>query len=342
MNDAPEAAPLHAEAPAHPTLAARLDLAGRYARLLPDAGVSQALTLPRAKVGVGAGVGPASGRVLLAAVRSGGDADYVGVEGEALLAEVQVAEARLDLRGAGLAVGAGLVDDGWVVTGERAWGLPAVAPALGESLGWLDRSDVGGWAGWTSPGRELAVRAELTTGEGARGRERNDGKDLGGIVTARPLADHPDALVVQVYGRQGSRGLAAARDHRVGARVSGATPWADAGVEALAAWGVDGDAERAPWALSGWAVAHPWRGAVGLVRYDRAVEVAGDPEAVTGTVHLGAGWDVVDGPDAGRLLLGWSYTRAGDAVAAVAGADALAAGHALHLQLDLSIGVAAR
>ena len=328
-----------------PCVAVELDLAGRYTRFVPDAGLSHALTLPRAKVGVGVGSGPVSGRVLLSGVRSGGEDNYIGIEGEAIVPELQVAEARADLVPFGVAIGAGLVDDPWVISGERAWGLPGVAPSLGESVGWLDRSDLGLWVGWTGPKRIVSVRVDVTSGEGNRGRERNEGKNVGGHVAVRPLAFGLGHKFVTIEGwlREGSRGLASVRDIRAGARASTQTDWVDGGVEWLGAWGVDGDAARQPAGVSAFAALHPWKGgkgkivpAVAFARFDHTTELAGDPDTAAGVLRLGGGIDLDATGGAARVLLGWEHVSAGAAVAEVAGATAFAGGDAIFVQFDLA------
>lgn len=335
LPDLPLEASLAGEArPVEPCLAARIEAAGRYGITWPDTGQSWTLGLPRAKVGLGAASGAASGRVLLSAVRSGGEDSYFGVAGEAIVPEVQVAEARVDLAPLGAAAGGGVIDDAWVMSGESAWGLPSVAPTLAEGSGLFDRSDLGLWAAWTAPERWAAARVDLTTGEGARYRERNEGKDLAILASARPLSalGHPEALVVSGYGRQGSRGLGAARDHRAGARLSGRLSALDLGTELAWAWGVDGDASREAAALSAWGVAHPWPWALAWARLDRVGEGA---DAVSHSLRLGLGVDAVSGPGAGRVLVGWDHATATPGAMELAGAAALARTDTLWVQIDV-------
>lgn len=333
-----EAVPFGEERSADPCLVGRVEAAGRYAKAWPDTGQSLLLGLPRAKLGVGAASGPGSARVLLSAVRSGGADSYFGIEGEAIVPEFQVAEGRVDLPVVGVAAGGGLIDDAWVYSGETAWGLPAVAPALGEATALYDRSDLGLWAGWTAPERWASARVDLTTGEGARFRERNEGKDVATLVSVHPLVflEKPDWLELSGFYRQGSQGLGSVREHRLGVRASGRTPWADAGYEYVRAWGVAGDAAREASAYSAWAVGHPLDWSLAWARWDRVAELG---DAHTSTVRAGLGVDALEGPDAARLLVGWEHTRSSAAWAELAGAEVLERSDALYVQVDVALTV---
>ncbi len=317
-----------------------LDLAGRAGLALPDVGISRALTLPRAHAEGGLALGEvAVARVAVAAVRSGGDAGYIGVDGEALVPEVQIAEVRGAWTPFGLAVGAGLVADPWVASGDAAWGQRPIAATFGEAAGWMDSSDLGGWLGWSAPDRRVTARVDIASGEGARFRERNEGKDLAATVSVRPAGE--GGAVFTVYGRDGSRGLGLARDHRLGVRASGSLGPVTGMVEGLAAWGVDGDALRQPLGGSASLVARPFGPLLAYVRLDLSTEAWGDSEAGTRTVLAGAGVELpdMDAPPL-RLIAGYSGTRVGDGVAAIAGAYALQDADMVFLQVGVTLGVA--
>lgn len=340
-----EIVPLAAEAVANPPCAwLRLDLAGRAGLAFPDVGISRTLTLPRAHAEGGLAFDDwAAARLGVAVVRSGGEAGYVGVDGEALVPEVQVAEARGGYAPWGLGIGAGVVDDPWVATGDAAWGLRDLSPTLGEAVGWMDSSDVGGWVGWTGPGRTAAARVDLTAGEGARYRERNEGKDLAGTVIVRPFPAAPERLVVTAFVRDGSRGLGLARDHRAGVRVSGGGGPVSLGAEGLAAWGVGGDATRQPIGGSAWGTVRPWGPLLAVARLDLTTEAMGAPDAGTSVLLVASGVELPGGTlHPLRVVAGYSRTRVGSAVAQVAGASALEDGDALFLQVGVSLAASGR
>lgn len=319
----------------------RLEMAGRAGLTLPDAGLSRALSLPRAHAGGGIALGElASARVQVAAVRSGGETGYVGVDGEALVPEVQVAEARVAWTRVGLGAGAGAIDDPWVVTGDAAWGMRSVAPGFGELAGWFERADVGGWLAWGAPGGGLGVRVDLTSGEGIRERERNEGKDLAVTTSVRPLPDR-DALVVTAFGRDGSRGLGLARDHRLGVRLGTHLAGGSAGVEGLAAWGVAGDAERHPVAASAWLVVRPVGPLLGYARVDTSSEALGEAGAgsVGGFAGLGVALPTPDRPV--QVLVGYEGTHVGPRVAELAG-TALDDAHTVFVQIGVDLTLESR
>lgn len=319
-------------------VAVDVEAAGRAAYTLPEVGVSRAFSLPRARGEVGLHYGDLAGaRVAVAAVRTGGDDGYLGIDGETIVAAVVVAEARVAAPRIGIGAGAGLIDDPWTVGSEHAFGLRDLGASWGEEYGIMDRSDLGAWLGWTSPSARLAVRLDLSTGEGAHYRERNDGKNIAGSITARPFAS--DELVVSVYAREGSRGLALARDHRLGARVSGGYGPVEAGVEALAAFGAAGDATRAPMIGSLWVEARPWGPLLAFGRIDLATEDLTDAEAGTRVARAGLGVEVFE--RRGRVVVGWEGRAAGGHVVSVAGAEALTREDTLYVQLSVDIGVAA-
>lgn len=314
----------------------RLEMAGRAGLTLPDVGVSRSLSLPRAHVSGGIALGEvAAARVQVAAVRSGGETGYVGVDGEALVPEIQVAEARVAWTRVGLGAGAGAIDDPWVVTGDAAWGMRSVAPGFGELAGWFERADVGGWLAWGAPGGGLGVRVDLTSGEGIRERERNEGKDLAVTTTVRPLTDH-DALVVTAFGRDGSRGLGLARDHRLGVRAAAHLGAWDTGLEGLAAWGVAGDAERHPVAGSAWLVARPHGPFLTYARVDVGSEALGEAGAGTLGGFVGAGVALPSPDRPVELLVGYEGTHVGARVAEIAGTDVDDA-HTVFVQLGVDL-----
>jgi hypothetical protein len=324
-----------------PCARAAIDVAGRAGLTLPDTGISRALSLPRARAEGDLAFGAlAEARLAVVAVRSGGTTGYIGVDGEALVLELQLAEARAQWRPWGLAVGAGVVADPWVGGCDEAWSLRPIAPSLGESLGWFDSSDMGAWLGWSSPERIVAARLDVTSGEGARFRERNEGKDVSATVSVRPLRAERAALSLSAYGREGSRGLGLARDHRLGLRLSGTMGPLLLGVEGLAAWGVDGQSDRTPIAASGWTVLRPLGPLLAYGRLDVSSEELGNEDAGARTILAGAGVELPAGEGAPlRVVVGYSGTRVGSAVSQVAGAESLDDADTIFLQLGVSFAV---
>ena len=319
-------------------LGAGAEVAARLRAELPDLGLARAFSLPRAQLSLVLGWGgAAAARVELAAVRSGGETGYVGVDGESIVPRVQIAEARFGWPAAGLLLAAGLVDDPWVALGDAAWGMRAVAPTLGEERGWLDRSDLGGTLAWTAPRALATLSVSLTSGEGLRLRERNDGKDLTAVATVRPLALAATGALLEVsfLVRDGSRGLDQVRDHRLGARAALHAGAFGAGVEVLAATGVAGDPARTPKGLSAWVTLDALGPALAFARVDVTSERLGDPAAAAFTARAGGGVRLpFRGPVAPlALVAAYEGTHTGAAAAAVAGAAEATTLHVFWIQL---------
>lgn len=321
-------------------LAVDLDVAGRITEGWPKVGVYRGVSVPRARVEAAVSDRGVTARFGFGTARSGGETGYLGVDGESIVPVVQVAEARVALPKLGVQGSLGLIDDPWVVPSERVWGLNSVALSFGNQAGWLERSDLGGRIAWTAPRGFASASVTLSSGEGLRRRERNAGLDTTFTATLRPLAkaEAPESFEIAAFARDGSRGLGLARDHRVGARVTTRTGVVDAGVEGLAAWGVDGDAERAPIGGAAWGVVRPWGPLQGFVRVDGAREIPGDAASGWRTLRVGVGSGLpLDGDALGRVWVGFETGSAGDTATPIAGADGLARWDRLWLQFDVHL-----
>lgn len=237
-------------------------------------------TLERAEVGAGVVVGDrATGELVLEAVRSAGPDSAAGIDGNSILARLKRAAlgGRADLPGAVELTGSlGLVADPWLAAlGD--FPLRALGVAVAEDQGLVASSDLG--LSVTARHRGLArLTLAVTNGEGAHQVERNQGKDTAVVATVRPPLARLGLGVVELhlYGRDGSRGPASLRSHRVGGAVLWHHPRAAAGVDLLRAWGVGDHADVSAWAVEAWADVRLYR-ALGLtVRWDRT-ELTGPP-----------------------------------------------------------------
>lgn len=318
-----------------------LDVAGRAAWTTPAAGVSRELLLSRGQAELELRAPVASARLNLDAVRSGGAAGYVGVAGESLLPRLQVAEARLDLAPLGLAAAGGLVDDLWVIGAQDAWALPAVALTMGQEQGWMERSDLGMWAAWTAPQRLVTISASALSGEGLARRERNNGQNLMGIVTLRPLGLTglpADRVELSVMAREGSRGLSYAPDHRVGARATLNHPVATTSAELLLGWGYDTDSKALPAGLSLSARCGQRCPVIAWARVDWTTNQRDLDASDTLTWRVGLGpklpGPTVAGLPGVQLVVGAEGRYAQPQATALAGAEAAAQTHTVFLQLN--------
>lgn len=332
-----------------PVLRAELEVAGEARLIRPDAGISQELRLARGRLQLGLHrIGPASARVAVVPVRTGGDAGYIAIDGESIVPRVQIAEARGDWTPWGrLTVVAGLVDDPWVATGQDLWALRSVGRVLGEDQGWLDRSDLGGHLRFRTPRSWAEVSIGLLSGEGWLARERNEGFNLVTMLSGRPLAgladDGADWLVVSAMYRDGSRGQALARDHRLGLRVASDHRLVGGGVEFLRGWGLDGDGTLTPQGISAWARTGSDLPVVGYSRFDSARPVHDDPDTAGTVLRVGAGPAL--GPKEHRTalfaLVGIERHGFADDGAAVAGAEAATDSTAFFLQVGTDLAAVA-
>ncbi len=316
------------------------DVAGRFQSLSPDVGIHQGFSLQRSRFESGLSLGGAGARMIWGGVRSGGQDSYIGVAGESIVPQVQVAEAHYRSARLGLALSMGLVDDPWVVTGNNAWDLRSVAPGLGEGSGWLERSDLGATLAWTAPDAWATVAVASTSGEGLARRERNTGQNSSGLLIVRPLTGLGDAelLTVQAYYRDGSRGLGRIHDHRTGVRLTHRSAWAAGGAAWLRADGVGGDGGREPVGTSIYAqVTPPAVPALAYARRDHVDEAPSIDNTDRQTVLAGVGLELPLATEARppmRLLAGWSRTITDAKVRSLPGARAEAEVTALFVQLD--------
>ncbi len=340
---APDWGPVLPERQAPTCLEARIEGAGRLGAQGPDILPSPYLELSRARAALGVGQGVLGARMAFVGVRSAPDQGYVGIDGEAWVPTVQLAEARLRLDSVGFAGAMGLVDDLWVASGNTAWGLRAVAPTLGEQQGWFSRSDLGGLASWTSSGGYVTLSGTATSGEGSSRRDRNDGIDSTGLLTVRPLAfmDDGPRVQAQLMLRDGSFGQSYIRDHRQGVRLRAAYGPGVVGGSWVSAQGVAGDGAREPSGMSIWASVEPEElPLLGFLRYDRLSEDAGNSDAVGSGSWVGAGLRLPAGRSsrpAGRLLAVYHSESRGSDAAPLAGAASLTELNQFFLQLDVDV-----
>lgn len=285
-----------------------LDFAGRVGTDLE--GVS--ITLQRARTEIALRSHDVQARVALIAVQSGGDG-AVGVGGEAIVPVFQIAEARYDLRAAGLALAGGLVDDPWLMVVQGTWGNIAVERPLAADRGWVERSDVGAWAGFTAPHRTVSATVGLATGEGARAREVNAEPDVTGVVWVRPQAGTDADVQVEVAasGRFGTRGPDSAPDHRAAGALFLRHDAVVVGVDGMLGWGLATDGDARPAGISAWVRSGATSPVHALGRVDVATDRLGtDPAELLGVVAAGPRLPWGDPKAPGVLLVGYELRSA--------------------------------
>lgn len=316
----------------------RLDLAGRASLSVPMEGISRRLDLARARLETGIwGPGPVSARVALIAARSGGGTSYVGIDGEAIVFKLQIAEARIDVPKVGLALAAGMIDHPWLMQRQSTWGLRIVTAPLQQRLS--PRSDLGGWVSWTSPADVASLTASLTTGEGGDIRERNNGMDVTVVATVRPLAttEHGNLLELTLAGSEGSTGIERIRNHRLGGAITARPPYLIGAVEGAAGWGDQGDPDLLPAFVSGWVRTDASVPMLGWARMGSVWADRSRPESQTLTWTLGAGpWLPWNRQAAARpiyVVAGYEGATLSEDARLTAGAESAGRQHLVYVQV---------
>ena len=325
------------------------DLAGRGSLSFPREGIWARMALSRARFGVDASVGPVRARAAFTAVRSGPPAGYLGIDGEAIVPKAETLEVRADWTRAGLAVAGGVIDDLWTMSAEPRWGLRSVAPEVGEASGLTVRSDLGAWLSWTAPKGWASASLSVTSGEGADLRERNNGKDLAGLLVVHPLAGlgRVELLELAVYGRDGSKGVERARDHRVGGRVDVVSDKAAGGVALLHGWGLDGDPLQVPTRVSAWVRTGDALPITAWTRVDLGWLGAGPSDTLATTWRIGGGPTLPWRGMARRvaplsIFVGYEGASLAPGARPLAGSTSGALTHSLWLQLGVRVDLRAR
>ncbi|MCB9563905.1 MAG: hypothetical protein H6708_26210 [Kofleriaceae bacterium] len=152
---------------------------------------------------------------------------------------------RFELRG-------GLMPDAWIEAVESGYDLRALRATIGEATGLVEPSDLG--LGGVMTSRFVRLEVAVTNGEGRAQMEQNDGKDVSGVLSFRmPRLGRNLSLAAHLYGRAGSVGADAARDHRLGMAVTVASPKYGGGTEWIDAWGAGDDPDVTGFVASWWA-----------------------------------------------------------------------------------------
>ena len=311
------------------------DMAGRFSNIQPDPGIPNQFSIPIARLDVGLDFQGIGTRVRTSAVRSASQGSYIGVDGESILMRLDLAEVRWVETDWGLGIAAGLVQDAWSSTENSAWDFRALALSLGQQNDWMDGSDAGGTIVWTSPKSLVTIAAQMTSGEGSKARERNNGINAAGLITIR--APTPDDVNLEVTGfaRDGSKGQMLARNHRFGGRINGAWKSLAAGASHLKALGVNGLILPEPSGTSAWFTVNSPQKVLGAARVDMTNWNGGDATSTALTLAVGTSLPVRAKDDApGALMVGWKRRANSDNASGVAGAQIFEEANTLFLQLQ--------
>lgn len=301
-----------------------LDVAGRGYVDIPSTGIGSNFLLHRGGIGLGLVQGDLQGRVQIGHIQTGGTNSYIGIGGESNVYRIQMAEVRYRPVDS-LRLSAGIVEDFWVESGNRAWGLRNIEATSAEEFVWMERGNVGVSATWST--ERVVLATSLHTGEGAFRRERNPGKSTS--FYARVDILKKEKLYLEVYGQDGSFGFGSARNHRVGGRLSSSFIHSTTrvGMEGLKTWGIRGNSAYAPLLLSGWASIDPteWTRVITRLEHIQLNDVSSQ------AVLIGVAKPI---DTQGNLGIYWKTWTNDSTLLPISGASAAIETHRVIVQLD--------
>ena len=235
-------------------LALELELVS-HARYASMAGSNLSeIRLDRGELGAQIALGPhAAAELRLEAIRSALEGGALGIDGDSMVVRVRFANvAGAVVMGPVTLDGAlGFVPDPWLRTLDDGYTLrPLSRSGTERLLGWLPSDLAAVVRASVGPAR---LSISVGNGEGQRYPERNTGKTTTAVAEVVAVNQRTLRLSFAAVGRDGSIGVARVRDRRAGGGATLATPWVQAGVEVIKAWGIGdrGDAEGVE--LGGWA-----------------------------------------------------------------------------------------
>lgn len=191
--------------------------------------------------------------VRLEAVRSASPQSAFGIDRNSVMPRFRLAYAswspRATLLGASVdaSLRGGLIPEPWLERIEGAAQTRGLLALASERSGALSTSDVG-LALDLRVADVLSLNVSFVNGEGKTEVEQNPGKNVQAILSATPLRlllfDYQGALALHAGVRDGSVGVASARDQRALGAVTWSHPLFHLGAEAVYAIGLGGRADR--------------------------------------------------------------------------------------------------
>lgn len=255
----------------------------------------------------------------LEVIRSASPESLIGIDNNSLVARLKQAFLYADpVLGPGvLDVRLGLVDDLWISTLESGYDIRAVRPLLSERAGLFDTSDLGLTLGYELWDGMFSLHWQLTNGEGRNQVEQNTGKNSTVVASLRlvDFALFAEQATLGLHGlyRDGSLGVAVARNHRFGGGITFAHPRLGAGAEFVIAQGTAGRPDADGQILGVWTngrILPRYLGA--FASFDRHVQDVDVDDSTISIVSGGVFTDIVDWEP--RLTLGAAPDAAPDPV----------------------------
>ena len=203
----------------------------------PNQGLYQGIQMSQSRIAMRMTGSQMMGRFAMNGVRSSGSGSYIGIDGESLVWQIQLAEMNYlwNANDHQIRFSAGINEDFWVKTNNEIWGLREISWGVAERQLSQSRADTGMSILYNYKMIQAGVR--MSSGEGLRRFERNTGFNTEGI-----FALHSSHLRLELYARDGSAGPSFAPNHRLGGRISTKMSDVTLAVEGLKNYGILGDA----------------------------------------------------------------------------------------------------
>ena len=301
-----------------------LAAASRFTQNLPQQGIHRFFSIPNAQFTIG-GAKQNTGAKFTAAVIPSASADgYMGIDGESNILQIQ--RASLWIQRGSVTIETGLSDDLWSISHQYAWEWRSISQGAAETWGWIDRTDTGISARWHH--RLVSVSFRLSSGEGMRKRERNNGQNASVLIEILPTKGNR-FISASLFGQEGSLGFNQAQNHRLGGRLIGAYLGVHGGLEGLQAWGTNGDASATPFLLSTWIKYDGTLPYIGYIRHDRQQW----GYALGQTTFIGAAYKTTDHA---KIWIGAELRNRDPEITDYPGASGLESQQSIFIQFELN------
>lgn len=284
-------------------------------------------------------------RLTIEGVRSAGPDSLLGVDGDSIVLRVKHAYGfgEPELGPGRLLLQAGMVEDPWIAALERDFDLRGHGPTSSERTGLFDTSDLGATVGYDLLDGIAVVRVSMTNGEGRNEIELNRGKNTTVVASTTPVRFDVlgDEARASIHGgfRDGSLGVARARNHRAFGALTLSHPRGEVGIEFVRALGVPANAAIEAQVLGAWLRAEPierWLGV--LLRFERYDADLDQSDDATTRLQAAVYSDLLRGRhdrhSRVRLFAGWDWVAPDANAPGVPGVPGATEYHAIRLTLE--------
>ena len=176
-------------------------------------------SLPRGDFGVGAGNHEFYTNLRVQSFRSATKNSLMGLDGNSFVLRLRhfILGYHFDIFKIPVTITSGLVPDLWTSRMIEAVGFSEITSPMTTKNGFTELSDVGFISRLGLVRDFLDLSIQVTNGEGMKEAELNEGKNISARLDLHILKNESEsspALSVSLFGREGSRGISSAKDHR--------------------------------------------------------------------------------------------------------------------------------